>query len=81
MMAKTVTIRIDDELYHRIKTHAMNDNRHITNFIETATINYLQQIEFVDEFEMEEIKSNRALLQALDEGHHDARHRKGTKLG
>lgn len=80
-MAKTVTLRIDDELYQRIKTHAVNDNRPIANFIETATKNYLEQIDYVDEFEMEEIRSNRTLLQALDEGHRDARLRKGTQLG
>ena len=41
-MAKTVTLRIDDDLLKRIKSHAKDENRSLSNFIETATLKYME---------------------------------------
>lgn len=80
-MPKTITLRIGDSLYNKIKNHATKDNRPISNFIETATIRYIEEIDFVDEFEMEEIKQNANLIKSLNSGSRDAKLRNGKLIG
>ncbi len=41
-MARVVTIRLEDAKYQLIKKCAENDNRPISNFIETATLRYIE---------------------------------------
>lgn len=76
-MPKTVTLRIDDALMQKIKQYAEIENRTISNFIETATLRYIEQNELVDEFEMAEILTNRDLLQRLNQGRNNAQKKKG----
>jgi predicted transcriptional regulator len=76
-MPKTVTLRIDDELLDRFKLHAEMENRSISNFIETATLRYVEEAELVDEFEMAEILNNVKLLKQLKKGSEDARKKRG----
>ena len=76
-MPKTVTLRIDDKLLDRFKHHAEIENRTISNFIETATLRYIEETELVDEFEMSEIMSNEKLLRRLKKGSEDARKKRG----
>ena len=54
-MAKTVTMRIDDDTYYLIKQAAMGERRSISNFIEYATMAYLTEESFVTNAEMDEI--------------------------
>jgi predicted DNA-binding protein len=77
MMSKTVTLRLDDEVYQKIKTFAEQDNRPISNYIETAALRYIDEIEYADEFEMENIMHNEELLKALQQGHLDAQNKRG----
>ncbi len=76
-MPKTVTLRIDDKLLDRFKHHAEMENRSISNFIETATLRYVEETEMVDEFEMFEILSNERLVSRLKKGSEDASKRRG----
>lgn len=76
-MPKTVTLRIDDTLLDRFKHHAAMENRSISNFIETATLRYIEEAELVDEFEMSEIMNNEKLLKKLKKGHEDAHKKRG----
>ncbi|OHD63276.1 MAG: CopG family transcriptional regulator [Spirochaetes bacterium RBG_13_51_14] len=76
-MPKTVTLRIDDKLLDRFKHHAEMENRSISNFIETATLRYIEETELVDEFEMSEILHNDKLLRRLKKGSEDARKKRG----
>ena len=76
-MAKTVTLRINDNEYETFKKFAKVENRTLSNFIETATLKYIQENELVDEFEMNEIISNSELNQSLKRGLQDAAKRKG----
>ena len=71
-MTKTVSLRIDERLYNSLKTHADAENRSISNFIETATMRYLEEVEFVDDFEMESILSNQDFIKRLRKGSDDA---------
>jgi len=76
-MSKTVTLRIKSNLYEKLKEHAKSENRTLSNFIETAALTYIEQIELIDEFEMREILSNADLLERLQRGSLDAKHKKG----
>ena len=67
-MAKTITIRIDDDTYNMIKTAAEGERRSISNFIEYATITYLTEESFVTDSEMNEILEDEKLLKALQNG-------------
>ena len=76
-MPKTVTIRLDDISYDIIKQHAQADNRPLSNYIETATLKYIEEIDYVDEFEMENILSDENLIKSLNEGSTDAANQRG----
>ena len=70
-MAKTITLRIDDETYELIKKAASGERRSISNFIEYATVSYLSEESFVSDKEMEEILRNDKLLNSLSEAKKD----------
>jgi len=64
----TVTLRLDDVTYDIIKQHAQADNRPLSNYIETATLRYIEEIDYVDDFEMENILYNENLMRFLEKG-------------
>lgn len=75
-MSKTVTLRLNEATYDLFRTHADRDNRSLSNFIETSALRYVQEHDFVDEFEMAEINSNSSLQKSLKAGLRDAKARK-----
>ena len=54
-MAKTITLRVDDNIYNTLKRAADGDRRTISNYIEYATMNYIFNNNIVDDAEMNEI--------------------------
>ena len=64
-MAKTVTVRVDDTTYKRIKSAADSERRTISNFIEYATMAYVESSTFVDDQEMKDIAGDKVLLKSL----------------
>lgn len=76
-MSKTVTLRLDDNIYQRFLLLAKQDNRPLSNFIETAALRFVEGEEVVDEFEMDEISNNRELNQSLKRGLRDVKARQG----
>jgi predicted DNA-binding protein len=76
-MSKIITLRLDEETYEEIKTYASIERRPLANFIEYATIRYINESIFVDDQEMAEILSNEKLLERLKKGSYDARKKKG----
>jgi len=76
-MPKTVTIRLDDISYDIIKQHAKADNRPLSNYIETATLKYIEEIDYVNEFEMDNILSDENLIRSLKKGSTDAANKRG----
>ena len=54
-MAKTITLRIDDNVYNTLKRAADGDRRTLSNYIEYATINYIFNSNVVEDNEMTEI--------------------------
>ena len=67
-MSKTITMRVDDDIYTMIKTAADGERRSISNFIEYATIAFLTEESFVSDNEMDEILRDENLLKNLKQG-------------
>ena len=76
-MSKIVTLRLTDETYGLFRRLADGDNRPLSNFIETAAKRYIEENEFVEDFEMQEIRGNESLNRRLRKGHKDAEVKKG----
>jgi hypothetical protein len=76
-MTKTITLRLDESIYKKIKKHAQNDNRPLSNYIETATIKFMEQDDLLDEFEMKSILEDKELIESLRRGSMDAKNRNG----
>jgi predicted transcriptional regulator len=76
-MSKTVTLRLDDELYQKFSGLAKSDNRPISNFIETAVLRFIEEQELADEFEMKDIRENVSLNRSMKRGVQDAKERRG----
>ena len=76
-MSKTVTLRLDEAVYKRLRILAERDNRPLSNFIETAALRFIESEQFVDDFEMEEIRENKSLNLSLKRGLSDAKARRG----
>ena len=77
-MPKTVTLRLNDGIYNVFRKLAGEENRTLSNFIETAVLRYLEESENVDDIEMAEIRNNRSLNQSLKRGLADAKQKKGN---
>ena len=76
-MSKTITLRLSEENYKVFRKLADRDNRPISNFIETAVKKFIEHNVSVDEFEMEEIRSNSGLNKSLKRGLADMKSKKG----
>ena len=76
-MDKIVTIRMDRETYGKIQNIARKENRPISNFIETATLRYIEEIEFIDDVELAGILSNEELVKKLKQGYRDKKAKRG----
>lgn len=64
-MPKTITVRVDDATYNKIKNAAESERRTISNFIEYATLAYVDNSCFLTDEEMEDIITNRSLINNL----------------
>lgn len=80
-MPKTITLRLNDDVYKKFNEAASEENRSISNLIETLALIKLKENMLADDFEMEEIFSNTTLIDKLKRGHKDARQKKGKLIG
>jgi hypothetical protein len=76
-MTKMVTMRIDESTLEKFNQFAKIENRSLSNFIETATLKYITDIEFADNFEMKDIFQDKKLLSKLKKGSKDAKNMRG----
>ena len=76
-MAKTVTLRLGEEVYEEFREAAAAERRTLSTLIETAALAGIRETQFVDDEEMTEILSNDALVGRLKTGSQQARRRKG----
>lgn len=70
-MSKTITLRVDDDVYQMIKTAADGQRRNLSNFIEFAALQYLTSATYVDDAEMELILNDAELVANLRQGLED----------
>jgi len=70
---KTITLRVDDEIYNMIKLASQGAKRNISNFIEYATLQYLTSTQYIDNEEMQEILENKELIKSLNQGLKEAK--------
>lgn len=70
-MGKTITIRGDDETYEKVRSAADSEKRSISNFMEYATIDYLESSSFVSEEEMREVTQDQQLLRSFKKSSDD----------
>jgi len=80
-MSKTITLRVKEETYELYKKLAKEDNRSMSNFIETAVNKYIEDDIYIDEKEMKEILNDKELMKDLSEGLDDAKNRRGRLVG
>ena len=80
-MAKTITMRVDDDTYRLIKAAADGERRSISNFIEYATISFLAAESFVNDDEMDEILKDETLLNNLRQGRKEIKEGKYKIVG
>ena len=76
-MAKTVTLRLREDVYRIFAEAAQAENRSLSNLIETAALNNVREQQFVDDTEMAEILSDKNLVTRIMRGSKDAAERKG----
>jgi uncharacterized protein (DUF1778 family) len=76
-MSKTVTLRLNENIYKLFKAMAESDNRTLSNFIETSALRYIEEHEYVDEYEMDEIRENQQLNRSLKRAIKDMKTKKG----
>ncbi len=72
-MSKTITLRVNDDVYQMIKTAADGQRRNLSNFIEFATLQYLTSATYVDDAEMELILNDTELVANLRQGLEDSK--------
>ncbi|MEN6450983.1 MAG: hypothetical protein ABFC96_10870 [Thermoguttaceae bacterium] len=76
-MSKTITLRLSDDVYKLFRESAESDNRPLSNFIETATLRFIEHSDLAEESEMSEIRGNAALNRSIRRGHAQARAKRG----
>ena len=76
-MSKTVTLRLDEKIYKQFRELAEQDNRPLSNFIETVALRYIEEHRYVNEFEMAEIRENEYLNRSIRNGLEDAKSKRG----
>jgi len=76
-MSKTVTLRLKEDTYLKFQRLAKQDNRPLSNFIETAALRFIDSSEYVDSFELQEIDENVDLNASIKRGLNDAKAERG----
>ncbi len=64
-MSKTVTIRLDEDVYQTIKSAAQAEKRTISNLMTYAVVSYLESSSFVSDEEMRDISEDKDLIHRL----------------
>ena len=76
-MAKTLTMRLDEETYQTFVRATKAERRSLANLVENAALQHLLENSFADDAEMAEIASRPELVERLQAGSRHARKRQG----
>ena len=80
-MSRSVTIRLNDDVYNRFHEMAAEEHRSVSNLIETFASRKLEEELFTNTFETSDIASDKTLLARLKKGHQDVVNKKGRLIG
>lgn len=80
-MPKVVTVRLSEDEYRKIAAAAKRERRPISNLMTLMVIRGLEEGEYVDAVEMDQILADKPLMAKLQAGHKDAAQRKGKLVG
>jgi bacterioferritin (cytochrome b1) len=80
-MQKTITLRINDDVYEMFKKAAHGSRRTISNFLEYATLSFLSQDTYVSDHEMKEILKDNELVASLKHGEKEIKSRRFKIVG
>ena len=70
-MSKTITLRLNDNIYKMLKTAAEGSRRTISNFLEYAALSFLSQETYISDQEMEDILNDEELLKDIMQSEKD----------
>lgn len=76
-MARTVTVRLEQNAYDELREAAAAERRPLANFIAAAALERVREAQFIDDAEMAEILNDESLIRRLRTGSRQARQRKG----
>ena len=76
-MTKPITLRLQEDKSQCFKQLAECDNRSISNFIENAALKFIEEVEYLDDFENDEILSNKELMDSIQRGYEESIEGKG----
>ncbi|MFZ7121622.1 MAG: DUF6290 family protein [Eubacteriaceae bacterium] len=76
-MAKVITLRLSEEEYKMISAAARTERRPISNFITAKVMEEIEDSYYVDPIEMDQIKSDKKLIEKMKTGHRKALEKKG----
>ena len=79
-MTKKITLRLQEDKYQGFKQLAECDNRSISNFIENAALRFIEEEEYLDDFENDEILSNKELMDSIQRGYEESIEGKGMLI-
>lgn len=80
-MHKTITLRINDDVYQMFKKAAHGSRRTISNFLEFATLSFLSHDSYVSDDEMKEMLKDHNLLEDLKQGEKEIKSRRFKIVG
>jgi hypothetical protein len=78
-MTKIITLRLQDNKYQRFNQLA-ECNSSISNFIENAALRFIEEKEYLDDFENDVILSNKELMGSIQRGYKQSLEGKGKLI-
>ena len=76
-MSKVITLRLSEEEYKMIAAAAKIERRPISNFITTKVMEEIEASYYIDPIEMNQIRSDKKLIEKMKIGHSEALEKKG----
>ncbi|MCE2928562.1 MAG: hypothetical protein LW817_02905 [Candidatus Caenarcaniphilales bacterium] len=73
----SITLRLDDYIYSQVVNMAKAENRSIANLVETFMLEKLEEMIFVNDYEMKNILDDKELMTRMDKGIKQGLARKG----
>lgn len=77
---KTLTVRMSDDDYKRILQGAKKDRRTLSNFMLASTLKTIEKTYYTAAPETESILNDKMLMEGIEQGHKDAKKKRGRYI-